>query len=107
MFISVYVQMMISERQNREKSLHRRRKKEQIIEIANNQDDDDDADGDDDEVDEDETDMEKSTMNEAMVETNEAVTVNMEMCILAHFRPLLKSPKFMYGFDFLLVFFGV
>lgn len=67
--------MMIVERQNREKNLHRRRKKEKIIEIANNQEDDD-ADGAEDELDDVETDMEKSTMNVAMVETNEAVTVN-------------------------------
>lgn len=77
--------MMIADRQNREKSMHRRRKKEQIIQVANNQDDDDaDGDGDGDEVDEDETDMEKSTMNVAMVETNEALTVNMKMCISAY-----------------------
>lgn len=78
--------MMIAERQNREKSMHRRRKKEQIVEIANNQDDDDadgDGDCDGDESGDDEIDMEKSTMNVAMVETNEALTVNIKMCILA------------------------
>lgn len=67
--------MMIAERQNREKNLHRRRKKEKIIEIANNQEDDE-ADGGEDELEDAESDMEKSTMNVAMVETNEAVTVN-------------------------------
>lgn len=70
------LQMMIADRQNREKSLPRRRKKDIIKDLqrdATNQDEDDE-----DEEEEDETDRfdnKKEEMNEAISETTEALTV--------------------------------
>lgn len=70
---------MIAERQNREKNASRRRKKEKTIKVLakselNNQYDEDDED-DDDKDDENEDDNLKESINDAMAETNEALTV--------------------------------
>lgn len=67
--------MMIAERQNREKNIPRRRKKEKIITMQNNLNDED-IDINNDELDEDEINNEKDNINDAIVETNEALTVN-------------------------------
>lgn len=67
---------MIAERQNREKPTPKRKKKNKMIEVISknelNQYDEDD----DDDKDDDESDNEKDTINDAMAETNEALTVN-------------------------------
>lgn len=71
---------MIAERQNREKDASRRRKKEKTIKVLakselNNQYDEDDDDDDDDKDDENEDDNLKESINDAITETNEALTV--------------------------------
>lgn len=74
------MQQMIAERQNREKTIPKRRKKEKMIKVIaknepNNQyDEDNDEDKDDD--DSDYVDNLKGSINDAMAETNEALTVS-------------------------------
>lgn len=70
--------MMIAERQNREKSLPRRRKKDIMKELQRNDSNQEDDDGEEEEEEDEcnEIDNKKEEMNEAMAETNEALTVN-------------------------------
>lgn len=71
------MQMMIADRQNRERSLPRRRKKDILKELQLDESNQDEEDEDEEEEDEtDRFDNKKEEMNEAISETTEALTVN-------------------------------
>ncbi|XP_031641022.1 kinesin-like protein Klp68D [Contarinia nasturtii] len=73
------LRQMIAERQNKEKTIPKRKKKKSIIEVISknelNQYDDEDDDDKDDDV----SDNEKDSINDAMAETNEALTREKEI----------------------------
>lgn len=67
---------MIAERQNREKPVPNRRSKEnRIAVVAKSESDLYDEEDDDDDKDDDDSDKEKDSINDAMAETKEALTV--------------------------------
>lgn len=66
---------MIAERQNKEKTIPKRKKKKKIIEVISKSELSQYDDGDDEDKDDDVSDNEKDSINDAMAETNEALTV--------------------------------
>lgn len=90
---------MIAERQNREKSVPRRQKKEKAIKVVkkteSNQYEDDDDDKDDD--DSDYVDNEKDSINDAMTETKEALTV-IETSAIRHSNSAAEASCYLINF---------